>query len=1010
MRLIEFTGARRIPLIGRRDLLQEAERRIGRGGIHLIYVEGGGGIGKTALLETVLERSLRGTIADTMAACSIAHEIIDLYHVDVHTSEGLIRRLVDVLGKWCFENTQEVLTLLDRARVAGDMDAATEHARVLQSAFIEEFVALTDDGVVLAFDTMEVLQYERDLFQAELGEEGPVFSAGNWLFQSFFPALQGNVVVLLAGRPGDLLERLDAVRSINPYVLIRHVQLEALDEEETREYLRAVAQIEGRRGDGDAATRLWTFSEQVGDIVHFLTGGRPILLALVADMVAYDWPLPPSFSQTLEELEKQGVEEWWPDVERALIVRIQESSTPLGGTIRTLGWLRKGATPELLALLMELRTADGELDVYSAAGYLDQVAQLALVKVRPGDRRVFLHDEIYALLEKHVLQEVGDEERDRIYAIVRAYYRNLTCELEQRSEQLPPALASVQVRLRQAFVEDMHYRLCDSPPMGYAMYFWLAEEALGGRDIEMDTLVRTEFLRTLAHLQETDRFLGTIAREAEVDTAVRWGMRALFLQSNAEAALSIFDRVRSRWGKEAGTLRLAWAHLQLYRAAARIRQASGEDWEEVRNLLAKVQQTADEILQAPPENPVVKSRRWRARIIKSLALNYRGYMDRQQGRYLEAVRHFQESAMLQRRLGMAALAPTLTNLAYVMALTGEYRPGRLLAEEAERLARRRGKDHLLALTLNVRALLEGYDDHHKASLRYADQALEIAADLPSQRVRGLIFCTRARAHRYLWNSLTEVQRKREPNFYYEALKEASQAVSLLRKYPPDRVDALLERGCVYRELARLHHLDGKTGEAEAFAQKGRTDLERVAVLAAALDLPCQQALAWTNLGWLCYYLGQTEKVEEALEQAYEPFPSEYVFPSHGPLPAMAETRHRSEATLPYWSTLGRAEMLRAFLALDQALNASETKENVAPFEAAVKHITLSLAYDELISDSNFDLARAEEGLHQRIIQDGLSIKTMHQYAQEVAEAQELAQPTRFQQFLSRMFGSADLWA
>ena len=1009
MKRMEFTGARRLPLIGRRDLLHEAERRIGRGGIHLLYVEGEGGLGKTALLETILERSQRGSIADVMAGCSVAHEVIDLDQVDVYTSEGLIRRLMEVLGTWSFEKTYAVLDLLDRARVTGDMDAASEHTRVLQSVFLGEFAKLTEEGVVLALDTLETLQHEHDPFRAELDEDMPNWSASEWLFQSFFPALQGNVVVLLAGRPGDLAGRLEAACSANPYLLFRDVQLEALDAEETREYLKAAAQTEGRRGDGDAATRLWTFSEQHGDLVHLLTGGRPILLALVANMIASDWPLPPPFDQTLEDLQEQGKEEWWPEVERALIVRLQEISSPIGETMRTLGWLRKGATPELLAHLMDLRTASGELDIYSAAGYLDQVAELTLGRVRPGDRRVFLHDEMYAFLQRHVLQEADDEERARIHAIIQAYYRNLTRELEQRSEQLPPALASVQSRLRQALVEEMHYRLCYDPPMGYAMYFWLSEEALGDRDIEMDTLVRTEFERTLAQLRKNDQFLGSMAREAEVDAAVRWGMRALFLQHDAEAALRIFDRVRGRWGKEAGVLRLAWAHLQLYRAAATIRQASADDWDEVRSQLTMVQETTDEILQAPPENAVVKSHRWRARIIRSLALNYQGYLDRQQGRYLEAVRHFQESAMLQRRLGMSTLAPTLTNLSYVMALTGEYRHGRLLAGEAERLARRRGRDHLLALTLNVRALLEGYDHRYKDSLRYADQALEIAKDLPSQRVRGLVFRTRARAHRYLWDSLPEMQRNGHPRFFDEALKEANQAVTLLRRNPADRVDALLERGCIYREVARLCHQSGKSEEAQAFARKSREDLERVAVLAAAIDCPYKHALAWTHLGWLYYYLGQTEKAVEALEKAYQPFPASYLFPDQGPLPSMAETPHRSEATLPYWSTLARAEMLRGYLALDQALAASANKGNGDQFQAAVKHITLSLAYNGLVSGSHSDLDRAEEGLHERIVHDGLSIKAMHQHAQEVATAQDLARPTRLQDFLNRMFGPADLW-
>jgi tetratricopeptide (TPR) repeat protein len=545
--------------------------------------------------------------------------------------------------------------------------------------------------------------------------------------------------------------------------------------------------------------------------------------------------------------------------------------------------------------------------------------------------------------------------------------------------------------------------------MGFARYFWLAEEALGGRDAEMDMLLRTEFLRTLAILKENDALLGFLAREAQVDTAVRWGMRALFFQSDPETALDVFDQVRRRWGKDAGKLGLAWSHLQFYRAVAQIRRGIGDDWLEARALLDRVESKADEVLAAPPETPPVRARRWQARILKGLVLNFRGYLDRQQGRYLEAVRNYQQSAMFQRRLGMAALAPTLTNLAYAMALTGEFHHARLMAEEAERLARRSGKEHMLALTLNVRALVEEYDGHYKTALRYTDLALEVASELPSVRVQGLIYLTRARAFRYLWSSLSGAERKREPELLDRALKDANQAVSLLRRSPVDRVEALLERGCICRETARQHHTQDKGKEAQQYVGKSRKDFERVSVLAGAIDLPRLQALAWTNLGWLYYYVDDTEKVDESLHQAYLPLPPDYVFPDLGPLPPIAEDGRRTEATLPYWSTLGKAEMLRAYVALDQSLASPNGDGPDDQLQEAVKRFTLSLAYDELVADRHFDLTRAEEGLHSRILQDSLSIGSLHQCAEEVAKEQGLEQPTRFQEFLTHMFGPAELW-
>ena len=1009
MRLMDFTGARRIPLIGRHDLLREAERRMGRGGVHLIYLEGEGGIGKTAVLEAILEQSQRGALADAMASCCVGQEPIDLYEVDVHSSEGLIRRIIDVLGRWSFEQSCEALSALDQARTVGDMETASRQAKALQDAFFEEFSWLTREGVVLALDTLEVLNYEDDPFQDELGEEMPVLSAGEWLVKSFFPALSGNVLLLLAGRPSGLLKRLEALRQDNGGLLLHHVPLEALTEEETREYLKVIAQNEGRRGDGSAAARLWAFGEEHGDVVHALTGGRPILLALVVDLLAHGWELPPAFHDA-EGAAARGEVGWWPDVERELVARLQESPSPIGETLRAMAWLRKGATPELLARVMDLRTSDGDWDVHSASGYLEQVGQLALVKVQRATRRVFLHDEIYALLEEHVLQACPPEERDRVYRAIQAYYREMIRDLEKRVEEFPPALGSIQAILRQAYAEEMHYRLRQSPPLGFAMYFWLAEEAVGGRDAEMDMLLRTEFLRTLGALSENGYHLGHIPRESEIDTAVRWGLRALFFQSDPERALVIFDQVRRRWGREAGKLRLGWAHLQLCRAAALIQRAEGIDWQEARTLLTTVEQVMEEMLCAPPESDVVKGRRWQAKIMKSLALNYLGYLDRQQGRYLDAVRHYQQSAMLQRRLGMSALATTLTNLSYAMALTGEFHHARLLAEEAERLARRSGKDHVLATTLNVRALVEGYGDHHRSALSYADRALDVAARLPSPRVKGLIFLTRARAHRYLWDSLSEAEQQLAPQAFPEALIEANQAVKLLRSNPADRVDALLERGCVYRGLARAHYLQGNMDEAHELAGQARKDLERAAVLAAAVDLPAQQASAWTNLGWLHYYVGQLDEMAAALEQAYSPFPREYIFPEQGPLPPVAQNGQQREASLPYWVILGKAEMLKAYLALDEAQTASDKESHETSLRTAVRHITLSLAYDELIADAHFDLTKAEENLHRRILQDNLNIKSLHQHAQEAAEEQGLPQPTRFQRYLNRMFGPADLWS
>jgi len=108
---------------------------------------------------------------------------------------------------------------------------------------------------VVAFDTIEVLEHEHDPFQEELGKDVPIMSAGEWLFRSFLPGLAGHALVLLAGRPTLLAERIEALHESLPDVQIVHIRLTALDESESRAYLDSVARLQ-MQGDGDAAERL----------------------------------------------------------------------------------------------------------------------------------------------------------------------------------------------------------------------------------------------------------------------------------------------------------------------------------------------------------------------------------------------------------------------------------------------------------------------------------------------------------------------------------------------------------------------------------------------------------------------------------------------------------------------------------------------------------------------------------------------------------------------------------
>jgi hypothetical protein len=154
--------------------------------------------------------------------------------------------------------------------------------------------------------------------------------------------------------------------------------------------------------------------------------------------------------------------------------------------------------------------------------------------------------------------------------------------------------------------------------------------------------------------------------------------------------------------------------------------------------------------------------------------------------------------------------------------------------------------------------------------------------------------------------------------------------------------ALIERGCMLREVARGHHLHQRQEQAARAARSSQGDLERAGMLAAALDLPDQQASAWTDLGWLWYHTGQMAQAHEILRQVYSVIPADYIFTAQGGGPLMAKGDRKAEACLPFWIKLGNAEMLKAFIAFDLAQMSTRRGEQEERLNEAAGHITLAL--------------------------------------------------------------------
>ncbi|MCI5159541.1 MAG: ATP-binding protein, partial [Candidatus Electrothrix sp. AUS1_2] len=160
-----------------------------------IHTDGNGGIGKTQLLQQMLELC-RTRYSDKTISCD---ELIDFYYTEARSKAGIIKQIISKLGSHHFKN---VVQQLERYRRTKD---SSERQYILDDtvmALRKDYAVLSalseraDKVVVLFFDTYEVIQF---ISKEENTVERSDFS--EWLEKELFRALQSdNTRLVIAGR------------------------------------------------------------------------------------------------------------------------------------------------------------------------------------------------------------------------------------------------------------------------------------------------------------------------------------------------------------------------------------------------------------------------------------------------------------------------------------------------------------------------------------------------------------------------------------------------------------------------------------------------------------------------------------------------------------------------------------------------------------------------------------------------------------------------------------------
>lgn len=1035
-----YTAARATPsLVGRKESLPKIKQAIyDTKPSVIVYIYGAGGVGKTRLIQHLLAEAQGDK---TLLA---ATQLIDLYHTRNRSVGGLAESIVDVLEplrRYIRERPvdsaiDEKLEALARAEQEGLSTAELIGRRQELSQLLLDTLNQysTQRRLVLALDTAERLYVVRDEAQQRLGLTAERPAVLDWLLNDLLPKLQ-NATILVAGRPNplNLTDELKALTAAAHSIFLP-IPLAGLTESDTLDYFQAVITRSGESDnptDKIAATAIARWSnEQKRTIFYCLHDGgddpriRPILLALAIDhLVVEGYPLaaltrPLHAAKALTDAERREIE---TELGGAMVRTLREHQRPADEVIVMLGWLRKGADLELLQRLTDYDRTEIEQIV-------QQIRYLSFVKIRPADERIFLHDEMYDILQRHALEGVTPPDRERIFTILQEYYAELIEAARKRIDKLyqpqadryaealpdPNEVRRTRAQLHDAIVEDLYYRLRWEPIPAFEQYVFYSEEALAGSEEILWAMLRAELF---SFLGEPNSFVTPAEIEqlriayVVPDSAVRWVMW-LWSRDEYKAGADLAEQIAQHHLDllEPGGNLARW-YLQVWQGL--LYTYSGKYDESERLLRAVVRQLAS-WCQEYPASQLGKG-------ILARAYNALGYFFSRRTQHYQAIKAFAISAQLMQELKLSVdEANTLNNRAFDLARIGDFAAALPSAKAALRLRERLGPRAPVGLSLNTLGLIELNQFDLEGATRDIRRAVELFDRLGSARGLGLGLIALAEAERRISVSVVYLQQSRSANILVNAIAHADRAIAIFHDEVPEPTrltDALREKARTYRDWARLRR-EYPAIIAEQETNRGKLSVAELAAQSHAYfeeakQLATQDPITFIELLYdqalLSYYTrlytnapdyaqAQLTLEAELLAQIDALIPGEYK-----PLP-------QPESKLPrtwYWVQQGNLALLRGHLAFNR-WNANRADE--VCLRQATEHYTFALGYYAYFSKHNFQERR--QGLDELYEQlrplTTQQKQRIHEYVHTIEQAHGLHEhSSAMSEFLHERFGAID---
>ncbi len=475
--------------------------------------------------------------------------------------------------------------------------------------------------------------------------------------------------------------------------------------------------------------------------------------------------------------------------------------------------------------------------------------------------------------------------------------------------------------------------------------------------------------------QKEDPLQNSFNAVSDAELTTGW-LKRLIQKAEYDEAARVVKLLRNQNKSLVAFSNLHQIELDVWDAMLRTRTASDEDFHSAQVLLNGAIRKLEKMLTGTKRN-----------IVLGRAYNNLGYLLRVQGKFYGACNAYRKALLIWRDLKLdEEQATTLNNLAFALAEVGVFNMAQNMALDARGLRRKLNNFSIIPLNLNTLAHIAVRENKPELAIKYVNDALKRSRQIPNLRARGLTLIVGAEAHRRRLRS-----RDMEDGGGYKDLEmalayaeEACQIFSKKVKEPERYVEALIEKGCAYREFAKYSRTGFKvTAQVRAYGKKSESAFRKAVQIAKREKITYRAVDALVNLAWLKYYL--RENVDTVLAEAFAEIPDAYL-KIHA---KKSSLKDMETYIVPYLIQLGKAHALKGQMHFGLFNNKKNMQEDRCNnLVQAIKSHALALQYNTMVSEAVImQMRNTQERIYENVrklntFENSIVVKSLGEFEKE----------------------------